>query len=61
MQIVFNNVDGNFNTIPIADVDASLLADENAAAAILDSMFTDQDSPRWAAPAWNGGSAALRR
>src|SRR5262245_29453431 len=41
MQVVFNNVDGNFNDIPIADVDASLLADENAAAAILDSMFTD--------------------
>jgi hypothetical protein len=39
MQIVFNNVDGNFNTI--ADPDASLVADENAAAAILDSMFSD--------------------
>jgi hypothetical protein len=41
MQIVFDNVDGNFNPIPIADVDASLVADENAAAAILDSTFTD--------------------
>src|SRR5262245_56477398 len=38
MQIVFNNVDISGNTVA---ADASLVADENAAAAIIDSMFAN--------------------